>query len=71
MSVDESFFRMDKTKLAFGALGDDVAEREYWSGRSVEERFAAVEHLRQMYYGYHGATARLQRTIRVLELGES
>ncbi len=36
----------------------------YWLSKTPQERVAAVEHLRRRYYG---DSARLQRTVRVVE----
>lgn len=41
-----------------------INDLAYWRSKSSEERIAAVEYLRRQYYGN---TARLQRTVRVIE----
>ena len=43
------------------SVKDDLA---YWLGKSPEERIAAVEYLRKQY---HGNTAGLQRSARVIQ----
>jgi len=42
-------------------------EREYWLQKTPTERLAALELLRQMNYGYDPATARLPRSLKILE----
>ena len=37
---------------------------EYWLSKPLEERIAAVEYFRTQYYG---SSARLQRTVRVVQ----
>ena len=43
------------------SIKDDLA---YWLSRNPEERLAAVEYMRRQY---HGNTARLQRSARVIQ----
>jgi len=43
------------------SIKDDLA---YWLSKDPEERLAAVEFIRRQY---HGNTARLQRTARVIQ----
>ncbi len=45
----------------FSAIREDL---NYWLTRPPEERVAAVDYLRKQY---HGNTARLQRTARVIQ----
>jgi len=47
---------------------DPPKDREYWMSRTPEERFEALELLRQIAYGYDPATERLQRVLEVTEL---
>ena len=44
------------------SIREDLA---YWLSKSHEERISAVEYLRRQY---HGNTARLQRSARVIQL---
>ena len=41
---------------------------DYWLNKSPEERISTVEHLRRQY---HGSTARLQRTVRIIKQKQS
>lgn len=45
----------------YSSVHEDLA---YWLSRTPEERLAAVDYLRQHYYG---SSARLQRIARVIE----
>jgi hypothetical protein len=62
--------RMDKTAFSVGSLDDAPHDRSYWLARSDTERLAGIELLRQGFYGYDPAIARLQRVLEVAELGE-
>ncbi|MEW6266289.1 MAG: hypothetical protein AB1641_24715 [Thermodesulfobacteriota bacterium] len=43
------------------SIKEDLA---YWLGKTPQERIAAIEFLRRQY---HGSTARLQKTARVIQ----
>jgi len=60
--------RVDRTAFEVVSLDDAGDDREYWLGRSPEERMQALELLRQIVYGYDPATTRLQRVFEVAEL---
>jgi len=51
--------RLNEHKM--NSVKDDLA---YWLSRSPEERISTVEYLRRQY---HGNTARLQRSARVIK----
>jgi hypothetical protein len=48
-------------------MTDRPNDRQYWLSKTPEERFEALELLRQIAYGYDPATARLQRVLEVIE----
>jgi len=50
-----------KRGLSESSVKEDLA---YWLGLSPEERISAVEYLRKMY---HGNSARLQRSVRIIQ----
>ena len=60
---------MDKTAFSVVSLHeqDPLEETRYWLSRSVAERFAALEQLRQVMYGYDPALSRLQRVFETAE----
>ena len=62
--------RMDKTAFSSGSIHDEPRDREYWLSQSDTQRLAGIEFMRQVLYGYDPATARLQRVLEVVELGE-
>lgn len=71
MSDFEHAYRLDRTQLSVGSHEETEREtREYWRRQSPEERWRAAEYLRQIHYGYDPATARLQRVLEVVDLGE-
>jgi hypothetical protein len=61
---------MDKTALSVFSFAEaDGVDRAVWQSKTPEERLAALELMRQIHYGYDPSTERLQRVLRVLELG--
>jgi hypothetical protein len=62
--------RMNRTILTVRPLSEEGDDLAFWLSRTVEERLAAAEQMRQMAYGYDPTTARLQRVLHVAELGE-
>ncbi len=41
-----------------------IDDLEFWLSKSPEERVSTVEYLRRQY---HGSTARLQRTVKIIQ----
>ena len=66
MDVPENYW-LDRGALEVGSLKDKANDRQYWMSKTPEERFEALELLRQIAYGYDPATARLQRVLEVVE----
>ena len=65
---DFDSLRVDRTTMETGRMSDKKSDREYWLSKTPDERFEALELLRQIAYGYDPATARLQRVLEVVEL---
>lgn len=63
-------FRLDKSSLTVTSLSDESEEKEYWSLKSPEERWRAIEQMRQIVYGYDPITTRLQRVFTTAQLTE-
>jgi len=63
--------RMDKTAFSVASLSEQPDDRQFWLSKTPQERLAAVEFMRAVNYGYDPTTARLQRVLAVVELGES
>ena len=66
MKLDD---RLDRSVFRVGNLGDED-DRAYWRSRTPEERLEALELLRQVVYGYDPATARIERVLEVIDLGQ-
>ena len=62
--IDE--VRKDKTQLSVVTTETPSDAKEYWRTKSIQERLAALELTRQIFYGYDPATARLQRVLEVV-----
>jgi hypothetical protein len=52
--------RLDKTAFTVASLTDKSDEKQYWVRKSPYERLRVLELMRQIIYGYHPSTERLQ-----------
>ncbi|MBE7544901.1 MAG: hypothetical protein M9913_00110 [Bryobacteraceae bacterium] len=59
--------RIDRRHLSIVPLNEKPNDRQYWLSKTPEERFEALELLRQAVYGYDPATARLQRVLEIVK----
>jgi hypothetical protein len=70
--MDETDFpRIDRSAFDVRSVGDPSDEKRFWHGRSIEERLATLEYLRQLNYAYDPATTRLQRVLEIAQLPRS
>ncbi|MEK6643279.1 MAG: hypothetical protein AABZ08_05170 [Planctomycetota bacterium] len=60
--------RVDRTVFQLGTLGDRDDSVQYWRQRPPEERFEALETLRQIMYGYDPTTERVQKVLEFARL---
>ena len=58
--------RLDRTRIEVVQDFDDSEDVDYWRNTSVEQRLEHLAYLRYMAFG-DAATARLQRTIEVIQ----
>ena len=61
--IDE--VRMDKSLFSVVTTDTPSDAKEYWQTKTVQERLAALELIRQIMYGYDPDTARVQRVLEV------
>jgi hypothetical protein len=61
-------YRLDRSVLETAKLTSRSNDRQYWLSKTPDERFEALEVLRQIAYGYDPATERLQRVFEVVKL---
>ncbi len=66
-----STVRMDRRLTGVRSLEEEGDDRKFWHSQTPEQRLLAAELMRQIVYGYDPSTDRLQRVLRVVELGES
>lgn len=66
-TMNTNYYTIDKSVFSVASLHDASDEKEYWLQQSPLERLQALEHLRQVMYGYDPSTARLQRFFEVIE----
>ncbi len=60
--------KVDRSAFSVVSLDEqEEDEKSYWRSKTPHERLEAVEMTRQILYGYHPATARLQRVFEVVE----
>ena len=68
---ERSLTEFDRTAVrTFKSFAEaDEADRKYWLARSPKERMQALEHIRQMAWGYSDKSQpAFQRTVKVTEL---
>lgn len=67
MSLDT--FKLDKTAFSVVSADehDPLETTRYWLSKSTAERWAAIEFLRQVAYGYDPTTTRLQRVLTITQ----
>jgi hypothetical protein len=63
--------KIDKTAFSTASLGEPSNDLAYWLSKTPEERWEAIELLRQIHFGYDPSTTRLQRVFEITQLGES
>ncbi len=63
--------KMDKSVVTVGSLANPPDDAAFWRSKTPRERLAAMEFMRTVNYGYDATSARLQRVLRIIELGES
>ena len=62
--IDE--VRMDRTQISVVTTDTPSDATAYWQTKTIQERLAALELIRQVIYGYDPDTARVQRVLEVL-----
>jgi hypothetical protein len=68
MSDSIESLKMDRTAFSVKTLAEAAEEdRTYWWSKTLEERLAAIELMRQIHYGYDPATERLQRVLTIID----
>jgi hypothetical protein len=59
--------RINRRKISITSLLDQSGDKVYWLSQTPYQRLKAVETLRQINYGYHKSSARLQRILEIAE----
>lgn len=59
--------RINRRKISITSLQDQSGDKAYWLSQTPYQRLKAVETLRQINYGYHKSSARLQRILEIAE----
>jgi hypothetical protein len=62
-------YKLNRSVLETTRLNSKANDRRYWLSKTPDERFEALEILRQVAYGCNPATERLQRVFEVVKLG--
>ncbi len=57
--------KMDKSVFEIKKLEEQGDDREYWATKTYEERWEALEFMRQVVYGYDPSTERIQRVFTI------
>ena len=61
-------YKLERSVVETATLTSKPNDRQYWLSKTPDERFEALEILRQIAYGYDPATARLQRVFEIIPL---
>lgn len=69
MENPEHIWKIDKSAFSVTSLTDKQYDRDYWMSRTPEERFEAIELMRQINYGYDATSERLQGLLEVVNSG--
>lgn len=67
MADTQQSYRMDRSVLTITTLSEAPDDTQFWLTKSVAERFAALEFMRQTMYGYNSTTDRLQRVLTITQ----
>ncbi|MBI4649565.1 MAG: hypothetical protein HY738_23930 [Bacteroidia bacterium] len=67
MNSLEYLIRLDKREICICSIDEKFSDRNFWLSKSPQERFIALELLRQRLFGYDITSARLQRFFEVAE----
>ncbi|MEX2142650.1 MAG: hypothetical protein WD894_25575 [Pirellulales bacterium] len=70
MSTEFESFRLDKTAFEVRSLEQEGDDRKFWWSKTPDERLLALEMMRQSMFGYDPLTDRVQKILRVSELGD-
>ncbi len=63
-------WKMDRNALSVESLDANGGDTAYWLTKTPQERLEAMEFLRVVNYGQDATSARLQRVLRVTQLGK-
>jgi hypothetical protein len=61
-------YQFDRTAISVGRLCDPQNDWEFWCERPIEERWTAMELLRQAFYGDDAISGSLQRVLEIAQL---
>ena len=64
------FPALDRTALSVVSLHEESGDVAYWLSQPPEERWRALELMRQLLYGYSDPPPRLQRVLTVVDREE-
>jgi hypothetical protein len=60
--------KLDRSAFIVASLFEPSDEKQYWLAKTPYQRLEALEQMRQIIYGYHPTTTRLQRFFEVAQL---
>jgi hypothetical protein len=58
---------IDKTRIVISTITETSDEKDFWLTKTPQERWAAIETMRQIIYGYDPLTTRLQRVLEITQ----
>ena len=60
-----ALIKMNKTSISIASGFEEANDRDYWHSKTPIQRLEALELMRQIIYGYHPSSDRLQRVLTV------
>jgi hypothetical protein len=60
-------YQFDRAEFSIGRASDPQNDWEFWCSRPIEERWAAVELLRQAFYGEDAISGAFQRVFEITQ----
>ncbi len=65
--MSEIPFKLDKSIISVYKLGEEPSDLAYWLSRPANERWAAIELMRQINYKYDPVADRIPRVLEVVK----
>ncbi len=62
------FTQLDRSVFSIGSFDDEPDDLAFWLSQKPEDRLAAVEFLRQQFYGYREGELKMEKFFEVVDM---